>query len=218
MKIRNGFVSNSSSSSFILMFDEIYPDTVSIAESMLRNKFEEWDDYGRDKGDEQFEKKVFKNLEKFKEKHYDANTPMFFKSTNYDTYILPITENYVLIETCNNTQWDVADDACMFRELPKEILDKYPQSEGHGRSENYITSGEKDSDGYGINVIYNIEYYLIEDGVFMVSPGGYQSCKNNGCYSDIWYFGGVQYCMTCDRDKLMRSMKIKKIKNGIKQD
>ena len=55
----------------------------------------------------------------------------------------------------------------------------------------------------------------LEDGVFMVSPGGYQRCQNEGCYSDVWFFGAVKYCLSCDRDKLRRASKIRKIRNAI---
>ena len=216
MKVRSGFVSNSSSSSFILKFNDRFPDTASIAENMIKDKFDDWVDFGDIEEGDPFMSKVYNNLEKFKSKHYNPRTPIFFKSCNYDTYIVPITENYVLIDTCNNTDWSIQYDSDVVHGLPDEVLEKYPESEGFGGHELYIVrTGELDQDGYGVSIKYNAEYYLVEEGVFMVSPDGYQYCKKSGCYEDIWFFNGVKYCMKCDRDKLMRSMKIKKIKNAI---
>jgi len=215
MKIRNGFVSNSSSSSFVLKFDEKYPDIVSIAESMLKNKFDEWADFDDVDDNDPFIKKVFDNIKKFKNSEHDPLTPIYFKSCNYDTYIVPITKDYVFIDTCNNTNWGVADDGHLMRELPSEILEKYPDSEGYGVTENYIVpSDELDEYGDKGNIKYNTEFFLIEEGIFMTSPNGYQRCKKENCYGDVWVIGSVEYCMTCDREKIMRGMKIKKIKNA----
>ena len=80
MKIRNGFVSNSSSSSFILRLDETYPDTISIAKSMLKNKY---DDYADDNNDGEWwkpsMKRAFKNLKRLK-KEDDPYIPIYFTS------------------------------------------------------------------------------------------------------------------------------------------
>jgi len=220
MKIRNGFVSNSSSSSFILKFNETFPDTTSIAKSMLKNKFDEWLDYGDVEENDPFMIKVYKNLEKFKNQHYDPYTPMFFKSCNYDTYIVPITKDYVFIDTCNNTNWDIQYDNNIVNKIPDEVIEKYPNSEGYSGNELYIVRGdtkdeeEDDYDIEGSSIKYNTEYYLVEDGVFMSSPNGYKTCKKSGCYADIWVLKGVEYCMICDHDKLMRGLKLKKIRNA----
>ena len=72
MKIRNGFVSNSSSSSFIIRLDENFPDTLSIAKSMIKNKYEEHADYDDDNDDDDKDwwkppmKNAFKNLKRLK--------------------------------------------------------------------------------------------------------------------------------------------------------
>ena len=67
MKIRQGFVSNSSSSSFILKFSDRFPDTVTIAESMLKNKY---DDYGYDDPSDKWWKpgqaRAYKNIKRLK--------------------------------------------------------------------------------------------------------------------------------------------------------
>jgi len=214
MKIRNGFVSNSSSSSFIMRFGKNFPDTASIAESMLKDKY---DDYTSDGyiGWQDVAKKAFKNIEKLK-KGDDPFMPIYFSSCNYNTYILPLTTEYVLIETCNNTQWDVYDSSNVVHVIPDEIMEKYPGSEGSW-GEIYIReSDEVDEYGDSIAVIYNKAYYLVEYGIELVTPPGYKTCDK--CYQDVWVFGGAEYCMKCDWDKIIRSKKIKKIKNAFTQD
>jgi len=213
MKIRNGFVSNSSSSSFILKFNERFPDTVSIAESMLKDKYA---DYSYDDPNDDWWKpsmnRAFKNVERLK-KEDDPYVPIYFTSCNYNTYIIPLTKNYCLIETCNNTHWIVGDDPNIQTEIPEEVLEKYPASEGYGRTENYISLGEGKNDyDESISVIYNEEFYLIEHGAILRTPTQYSTCDK--CYSDVWYFGEKSYCLNCNHDTFVRGLKLKKIKNA----
>lgn len=93
MKIRNGFVSNSSSSSFIL--DNKYK-TSEIAITMLEHLDRERDDYNR----LQNEIKKYKTLINNYPDLEDINT-FFPWSTNYDTYIFK-HNNLIYINTCNN--------------------------------------------------------------------------------------------------------------------
>ena len=76
MKIRNGFVSNSSSSSFIISIDA-YDDIFEIAINMIKQR--EWE------GDEELIKKI-----KFAKKsgEYNLNAPLAFDSCNYNTFII----------------------------------------------------------------------------------------------------------------------------------
>lgn len=214
MKIRNGFVSNSSSSSFILKFDENYPDTLSIAKSMLNDKYAENEANGF--SDNIKRSKIEKYTEAL-ENENDPYMPIYFTSCNYNTYIVPVSKNYVFIETCNNTNWSIENNGIILNELPEEILERYPGSEGYGKHENHITiKGRVNQYNEPLSVIYDIEYFLIEHGVIMKAPKYYSTCKN--CYSDLWYFNGVEYCMHCDRDKIMRGLKIKKIKSVFTSD
>jgi hypothetical protein len=224
MKIRNGFVSNSSSSSFILKFgDERYPNTATIAESMLKDKYADYGDDGYT-GWEATAKKAFNNIEKLKNGD-DPYIPIYFSSCNYNTYIIPLTNNYCLIETCNNTQWLVKDSPNVVKFIPDEVLEKYPSSEGFGGFDTYIIEegkfnhyGEPLNIHYGepLNVIYDKAYYLVEYGLELVSPPGYKTCDK--CYHDVWYFGGKEYCIKCDWNKIIRGKKIKKLMNVFTQD
>jgi len=208
MKIRNGFVSNSSSSSFILKFDETYPDTISIAESMLKNKYNEYsvEDYEEWWKPEQ--KRAFKNL-KILKKEDDKYIPIYFNSCNYNTYIVPLTNNYVFISTCNNTQWDIESIGHIVTEIPNEVLEKYPNSEYYSLHEVYITTDEKNQYGEYKNIIYNHSFYLIEHGIELQKPSEYKICDK--CYNDIWVYDNKEFCIKCNRGFIIRINKINKI-------
>ena len=114
MKIRNGFVSNSSSSSFILKVTDEIPTIFSVAEIMIKHR--DWDNniHGvtPDKND----------IEKLNSLPIDPNINLKFNSCNYDTYITK-EDDYYLITTCNNHQfYDVLDDFSVYR---KEYYIKY---------------------------------------------------------------------------------------------
>lgn len=95
MKIRNGFVSNSSSSSFIISRTE-YPKSLHLAKHMIEIRDAEgWGPNGD-------LKKIEQALNK---KHLDHDVPVTFASCNYDTYITPKQDRY-LVSTCNNTNWE----------------------------------------------------------------------------------------------------------------
>jgi hypothetical protein len=198
MKIRNGFVSNSSSSSFIVRFDEKYPNTLAIAESMIKNRFDEW----REDNDETYnprEEEIYKNIKRLK-KSEQKNMPMFFHSTNYDTYIKAITDKFAFVDTCNNIHWDIKDEPNTTFNAPPEIKELYPDA---------ISSyGELE-----IRIKYDTEYYLLENGLIAVSPEGYDKCKK--CYDPVWFIGTEKYCTNCDREKIARGLKINKVKKLI---
>ena len=199
MKIRSGFVSNSSSSSFIIRFNNKYPNTLAIAESMIKNRFDEWGKYNKDEGidviddDHPKELQVYRNIKKLKKSEY-ANIPMFFRSTNYDTYIKAITDNYAFVDTCNNIRWDIESEATYG--IPDELKKQYPE----------LVNEWNELD---LAIKYNEDYYILESGLIATSPSEYDTCKK--CYDPYWYIDGVKYCVRCDWNKISRGLKIKKI-------
>lgn len=94
MKIRYGFVSNSSSSSFIIS-KVGYPTVFSLALAMLaiRNS-EGWT--VKHKEERKIKLAIARNL--------THNVPVTFQTCNYDTYIMPKDNSY-MVSTCNNHSW-----------------------------------------------------------------------------------------------------------------
>lgn len=120
MKLRSGFVSNSSSSSFVISGDA-YSGTFDIAEAMLKERndyWEEWKDLKKS-GDEDISKLQILRRGK------DPNTPLSFRSTNYDTYITKIG-NYYFVSTCNNIPfYNMLDGVIIYAE--EAMLDDLPE-------------------------------------------------------------------------------------------
>lgn len=96
MKIRNGFVSNSSSSSFVVEID-MSPAELAVDIITCRN----WESR-----DNELIEKIQTKISQLK----PNDVPIAFKSCNYDTYIMKINGS-LHIETCNNHPWwDVIDE------------------------------------------------------------------------------------------------------------
>ena len=105
MKTREGFVSNSSSTSFIVRAGA-YPNLFSLAQDMILCRFRT--DYSEDG---KHEKKIFwkdngeliDKIEKAKTK-MNPDMGISFPTSNYDTYIMKVG-GYYAVQTCNNHQW-----------------------------------------------------------------------------------------------------------------
>lgn len=92
MKIRNGFVSNSSSSSFVIKL-KAYKDVFSLAQAMIKI---------RDEEDGGF-KTPSPSLKEFAKK-FDRNCPVSFRTMEFDTYIYRTNDGYV-VNSCHNHNW-----------------------------------------------------------------------------------------------------------------
>ena len=97
MKIRTGFVSNSSSSNFIVSGND-YKTTFDLAIDMLKI---------RDRDSELTPEEMIKWKKEIKQINYakdhgrDPNSSISFPSCNYDTYIKKVCGHYI-VTTCNN--------------------------------------------------------------------------------------------------------------------
>jgi hypothetical protein len=98
MKIRSGFVSNSSSSSFLVPLDK-FKNVFDLARKMIALRNKDWNEDGFETGPELFE--VIDDLE---QSGMDPNTSVSFPTTNYNTWIIQTPDGY-LVDTCNNHDW-----------------------------------------------------------------------------------------------------------------
>lgn len=193
MKIRKGFVSNSSSSSFVLEINDEFPDIISVAKHMLKDLFEAWKEFDSDNGTEHHQKRLInrriRRLESLDREHF----PIGFHSTNYDTYIQYLGDNYIYVDTCNNIDWSAGyKNVQLSAEKQKEL----------GIDFNY---GEIDigSD------LYEIDFYFLNYGLTITRKEDYKFCKK--CWQPEFWFDGQFYCLKCDYNKLIRGYKIQRI-------
>lgn len=171
MKIRNGFVSNSSSSSFIIGKKQ-YTDTFSIAEKMIPMR--EW---------ENDDDELLNKIKILRENNLNLYTPISFLSCNYDTYIYPTT-NYYVIMTCNNHPfYQIFGDyqhSTYDKNIPSEIKKEFENK--HNNSINYL----EDLDC----CYYGKEFLSLENGIYFTVPNDddvpeqhrYKLCKTHYRY------------------------------------
>lgn len=176
MKIRSNFVSNSSSSSFILnatgQTSSIRKVARMMIKTIIKNSYEEETDYYENANlndvdnflkerDEWLDRKERdlkeKNewLERLEE--LDENQPVFFPSCNYDTWIVKVADN-ILISTCNNENWELPERVHLSNEAKAELLkiaDGDPEKEE--RVEGIIN---EPTDFYGLYILFDNFYAL----------------------------------------------------------
>ena len=106
MKIRQGFVSNSSSSSFIVSAEnsmEVFREMTKIVKQEYDKEFN-----GDDDNDGWFDKYWADHIKEFEaahNKYFNGGIILPF-TCNYETYIFPSVDGKCLVETCNNHDWD----------------------------------------------------------------------------------------------------------------
>jgi hypothetical protein len=140
MKTRSGFVSNSSSSSFVIPLDnELFQTVADIALYMIPKRG--WED----------DEKTMKRINGQLSLRMDPNHPIAFNSCNYDTFIVKKDDGFY-IATCNNHDWDF-DVGGMPQndELEHFILHQMPYERKYYNASFGITAwlyNQVDRDGY----------------------------------------------------------------------
>ena len=109
MKIRNGFVSNSSSSSFIINISNIFSTVKDVAIYIMDNI--PYDTYTE-------ERKTLDILS-------NPDTPVFFNTGGDETYIRKV-DNKIVIETTQNITFELLHENCLTRkDLTEEFCKKF---------------------------------------------------------------------------------------------
>ncbi len=99
MKKKIDFITNSSSSSFILPAS--IKDTKDVAKQMVDIIFKEWKEFDN-KPDEEYSKQIYDNIKKLNK---DENIMIPF-SCNYETFIFRMEDGRIFVDTCNNHDWE----------------------------------------------------------------------------------------------------------------
>lgn len=120
MKIRTGFVSNSSSSSFVLETKNDHNTTWKVAQEMLRQR--EADGWNED-GEGPTAEETIRRIEAL---NLPVNTPFTMHSYNYETFIFKCDDK-ILIDTCNNHRWDISGE---YTEYYGDEYKKYSDGDG----------------------------------------------------------------------------------------
>ena len=103
MKVRNGFVSNSSSSSFVL---DTAMTTAQVATMMMYEIKRDWLNWA-DSCDDDPSFESFEAALRWLEDNQDYDKPIIFPwSTNYETFIWK-NDSGVCVDTCNNHNWNI---------------------------------------------------------------------------------------------------------------
>ena len=159
MKIRHGFVSNSSSSSFITDFSSV-KDCLTY---MLDNHMQELDNKDRyDKERIKSIKLMIKNFKDLSKKNKSEDCPVAFHSCNFDTFIKKIeidNKEYVYVATCNNVNWELSNpiDLLPMKNIYISYGKEYLTSDG-------LIHGGDIYDGFLDDIyINNHEFYVIDD-------------------------------------------------------
>jgi len=205
MKTRNGFVSNSSSSSFIIS-DKDFPSVRDLAEYMIKQQLKEYleedEEYYKWK-DEDIETS---NILLSRLKNVDENHPISFPSCNYDTYIKKIGDQYI-VATCNNTDWNLDEYRTRLSSKTKDILTEMRNSYVVD-SEDYNNLDSIINQEYEYDFFGN-DYYSLNKEIIGVET--YECCDNVDKHDISTYFWDTpkygKICLVCD-EHLFRENKI----------
>lgn len=195
MRIRGGFVSNSSSSSFIIPCKE-YSSVLSLAKRMIPS---------RDWGDS--DDNLIRKINESEIRGMDKNTSVCFNSCNYETYIVKY-KDYYLISTCNNHDWCLDGTLGYFPKELKELVSTEDESQCDSESFEELE-----------NVVSKLSsFWYPEYGVggtrLHWGDTDREKFRCSKHYSDIIRVNGLKdpVCVECYSDSLRKEVELKKNK------
>jgi hypothetical protein len=196
MKQRHGFVSNSSSSSFIIKKSKKYPDSYSLAYDMIPKR--NWDNDNELKNKIKLEtrkRKISKlNNEKVK---FNCENVSFF-TCNYDTYIVDF-KGYLFVQTCNNHDWEELNDLNISTNLPKDIENEIIKILKNNDDDKYNYDYEYDYLKDLNNLDISFKFYSLETDKIGSRSKKFKYCSK--CYTDFWEINGIDQCPKCGKLK-----------------
>lgn len=152
MKVRRGFVSNSSSSSFITDFSNVEDCLIYMLDNYLQNSS---DDYRTEKV-----RLILENFKILSNNYNSKDCPVAFHSCNFDTFIKKIeinNKNYIYVATCNNEDWDLSTSLDIFpMNNDTELGIEYPP-------DNLIHGGDIYEGIFDDRYVRNNIFYVIDD-------------------------------------------------------
>jgi len=189
MKTRQGFVSNSSSSSFIIDTSQEteYKTVWDVMKSMIMSRAERYAEYDTRDGKEEREPSGEEIIRAIEGLRLDVDTPMTMNSTNYNTYVFK-RDGKICVDTCNNILWDIDGEGV-----------QYGVQYGGGADDGAPESEHDDIDFFYIDYkVYGREAsYDERDGV---------KCNCKG-YFKIALQSGKVICPECD-EALLESLEV----------
>lgn len=182
MKVRQGFVSNSSSASFIVDLD-IYDSTIDLAKTMLQVIIDD-EDGNLFEDDIEFFQRLLNTLEAAEQSGLEPDTPIMFPTMNFETFIVKKEEGYY-VDTDFGFDWE-------------DFMD------GIGEM-----SFETDYDlSQAGKPFYIVEYDIIGE-ILRLDEVPCKTKDHNAYYEAVKLKNGDIVCLECEKEKI-KEFKISK--------